>query len=174
MKGQDVILGMLIDKPRTGYEIKREFENLFPDFFVATFGTIYPTLNKMEKEAYITREIVQQEGKPNKNVYAITEKGRELFYAYLDSPLEPKSIRYDFIMRLFFGHHSSQEQLLQLIDEEMLTVEEGINRLHNILQDKEKKWHPVQELCWHIGLEHHEAFLQSLKKIKDKIKNEND
>lgn len=88
MNIQDVILGILSEKPHSGYEIKRHFEEYFSFFFDASYGTIYPTLSKMEKLNLITKESVRQEGKPDKNVFTITSAGLDQFHAYLQSPAE--------------------------------------------------------------------------------------
>ena len=76
MNSQDVILGMLMKRSLTGYEIKQLFEDLFSYFYSSSYGTIYPMLHRMEKEELLTKENVLQDGKPNKNVFTITEKGR--------------------------------------------------------------------------------------------------
>lgn len=73
MKIQGVILGILNSGPHSGYEIKRQFEERFSFFFNASYGSIYPTLSKFEKEKLITKKTVKHEGKPNKNVYTITD-----------------------------------------------------------------------------------------------------
>ncbi|MZP29182.1 PadR family transcriptional regulator [Heliobacterium undosum] len=135
MKGQDVILGVLHDTPMSGYDIKQHFEKYLPDMFVASFGTIYPTLNRMEKEGYIEKEIIVQEGKPNKHLYHITAKGKEAFQAYIQSPIEPKTIKYDFMMRLVFGKHASEEQRLKWLKQELAQLTEDLDKLKNVEQE---------------------------------------
>ena len=56
MTSQDVILGILMKRSLSGYDIKHMFETIFSYFYNASFGTIYPTLSKMEKEGLITKE----------------------------------------------------------------------------------------------------------------------
>ncbi|QGG48380.1 PadR family transcriptional regulator [Heliorestis convoluta] len=168
LKGQDVILGLLMEKARTGYEIKQEFESLFPDFFVATFGTIYPTLNKMEKEKYITKEVIHQEGKPSKNVYAITEKGKEVFYDYLKSPLEQKMIRFDFFMRLYFNQYITSEELVKWIDQEIEQTKITLQRLEETIQ-RSDQWNEGQLFCWELGIKINRIFLESLKEAREKF-----
>ena len=85
MKGRDVILGILSRKERTGYDIKNILENQLSYFYDGTYGMIYPTLRKLEAEGKIKKEVVIQEGRPNKNVYTITEAGREEFATYFES-----------------------------------------------------------------------------------------
>lgn len=103
MNIQDVILGILSEKPHSGYEIKRHFEEYFSFFFDASYGTIYPTLSKMEKLNLITKESVRQEGKPDKNVFTITSAGLDQFHAYLQSPAEKDVLRSDFLCTCILG-----------------------------------------------------------------------
>ncbi|MBM7866274.1 PadR family transcriptional regulator [Heliobacterium gestii] len=135
MKGQDVILGILLDGPMSGYDIKQYFEKYLPDMFVASFGTIYPTLNRMEKEGYIEKEIIVQEGKPNKHLYRVTTQGKEAFHAYIQSPIEPKTIKYDFMMRLVFGKHASEGQILNWLHQELAQLKSDLEKLKGLEQE---------------------------------------
>ena len=113
MNSQDVILGMLMNESKTGYEIKQLLEDVFSNFYSSSYGTIYPTLARMEKEGLITKENVQQEGKPNKNLLNITDKGRDSFNAYLLAPLEADSIKKSyFMMRLYFGEFVGYDKVI--------------------------------------------------------------
>ena len=40
---------------------------------------IYPTLRQLENEGKIKKEVVMQEGKPNKKMYFITDEGVKNF-----------------------------------------------------------------------------------------------
>src|SRR4051794_2576933 len=117
MKAQDVILGMLMKGPLSGYDIKKQFESVFSYFFDASYGAIYPTLNKMEKQGYIDKHVQIQEGKPNKNLYAINEQGKEQFSQYLNSIIETDVIRSDFCMRMYFGEYASNDEILVWLEE---------------------------------------------------------
>ena len=170
LKGQDVILGVLMKKPMSGYDIKQYIEIHFPFFFVASYGTIYPTLNKMEKDGYITKELQIQEGKPNKNVYSITEKGKEAFYMYLDSPVEPISIRFDFIMRMHFGHHAKSEKVLHWIEEEMQRTRLAIAGMEECYEREKPHITFTRGICFRIGLSHHINHLATLEKALQELK----
>ena len=52
------------------------------------------------------KEVVMQEGKPNKKMYFITDEGREEFYQYMQTPIEKDVLRSDFLMRMYFGNYS--------------------------------------------------------------------
>jgi len=67
-----VILDLLKDKPRHGYDIIRELEKLSYGFYKPSPGVIYPTLQMLEQMGYASS--TEQEGK---RVYSITEEGRK-------------------------------------------------------------------------------------------------
>jgi DNA-binding PadR family transcriptional regulator len=66
-----IILDLLKDKPRHGYEIIRDLEERFSGFYAPSPGAVYPTLQWLEETGYVTS--VQQDGK---KVYTITDEGR--------------------------------------------------------------------------------------------------
>jgi DNA-binding PadR family transcriptional regulator len=65
-----VILDLIKDKPRHGYEIIRELEELSYGFYKPSPGVVYPTLQMLEDMGYAS--VLEQEGK---KVYSITEEG---------------------------------------------------------------------------------------------------
>ena len=84
-----VILRLLDEKPRHGYEIIKELEERSGGRYTPSPGTVYPTLTLLEEMGYATA--TTEEG--GKKVYAITEAGR----AYL---AENKSTVDDVLERL--------------------------------------------------------------------------
>ena len=45
-----VILGLLTQKPMTGYEIKQKFEGALSEFWYANHSQIYPELKRLTEE----------------------------------------------------------------------------------------------------------------------------
>jgi len=67
-----VILDLIKDKPRYGYEIIRALEERSHGFYTPSAGAVYPTLQMLEEMGY-ARATEQDE----KKVYTITEEGRQ-------------------------------------------------------------------------------------------------
>jgi len=67
-----VILELLKEQPRHGYDIIRALEDRARGFYRPSPGSVYPTLQMLEDLGYVTSE--QQEGK---KVYRITDAGRQ-------------------------------------------------------------------------------------------------
>lgn len=68
-----VVLNLLAEKPRHGYEIIRELEDRFGGAYSPSPGTVYPTLSLLEDLGYARARA--EEG--NRKVYEITDEGRK-------------------------------------------------------------------------------------------------
>jgi DNA-binding PadR family transcriptional regulator len=67
-----VILRLLSEKPRHGYEIIKEIEDRFGGMYSPSPGTVYPTLTLLEDLGYARAR--PEEG--GKKIYEITDEGR--------------------------------------------------------------------------------------------------
>ncbi|WP_052350753.1 PadR family transcriptional regulator [Paenibacillus gorillae] len=163
MNSQDVILGMLMKEALTGYQIKQLLENVFSNFYRSTYGTIYPTLARMEKEGLITKENVTQDGKPNKNLLNITPKGRDYFNAYLLGPLEGDSTRKsDFMMRLYFGEFVGYDKVIIWLKQAQEDSQKKLDQLLEQYSLYKDEMHPAQIICIQIGIEEYKAKLTTI------------
>ena len=97
-----VILGLLHDEDLTGYEIKKRMDSTLSLFWGASYGSIYPTLRLLEENGLATKTETEENGR-TKKVYAITEKGRMHLKQWLSLPVEKDEIRYETLLKLFFG-----------------------------------------------------------------------
>ena len=67
-----VILDLLSEKPRHGYEIMKELEARSSGFYTPSAGSVYPTLQLLED-----LELVKSHEANGRKVYEITEKGKQ-------------------------------------------------------------------------------------------------
>lgn len=163
MTSQDVILGILMETSCSGYDIKHKFETLFSHFYNASYGTIYPTLSRMEKSGLITKESVVQAGKPTKNIYTITEQGRRAFYHYLESELGEVEIKSDFMIRMYFGALAQPELVSKWLTEGIRNTERALAVLYEERERSQAILSPTQRICLNIGITNQENLLQQLE-----------
>lgn len=71
-----IILHLIAEKPRHGYEIIKAIEEKVGGSYSPSPGTIYPALTMLEEQGYVTVE----PGEGSKKLYAMTGEGK----AYLD------------------------------------------------------------------------------------------
>lgn len=98
------VLGLLLDDPHHGYEIKQKFESNLGDVWPISYGQLYPTLRRLTETGCVTKH--QESGKKaiDKYVYSITDKGKETFKKWLNKI--PKKVHFsvkdDFSLLLLF------------------------------------------------------------------------
>ncbi len=97
------VLGTLSLGPKSGYDIKRFIERSVSNFWRESYGQIYPTLRRLAAEGLVSRQVRGQEGRPDRNVYGLTGKGRDALRAWLVEPAEPEVPRHELLLKLFFG-----------------------------------------------------------------------
>ena len=93
-------LGILALKDSSGYEIKKTLEGSFSHFYDASFGSIYPALNKLADEQLVEATEVSQGGRPAKKVYSITAAGRIALMEALERPAKQDRVRSEFMVQM--------------------------------------------------------------------------
>jgi DNA-binding PadR family transcriptional regulator len=83
MYSEIVILALLQQRPQHGYELKKCIEQALGGTVSLNNNVLYPALKHFETLGAVVREVVQQEGKPNRHIYHLTERGIELLHTYL-------------------------------------------------------------------------------------------
>ncbi len=74
-----LFLGLLMDGPKHGYDIKQKIEEeLFP-FIGLKIKSIYYPLKKMEQLGLIHKDVGREGKWPEKFTYSITPKGKKIF-----------------------------------------------------------------------------------------------
>lgn len=74
-----LFLGLLMERPKHGYDIKRQIHDELVPFIGLEIKSIYYPLKKMEEEGLIKKESGREGNWPEKTVYSITAKGRKKF-----------------------------------------------------------------------------------------------
>jgi len=119
-KTRYAILGVLFEEPATGYEIKSLMGRSTVYFWRESDSTIYPMLKVLAREGKVLSEIAYV-GKKKKEVFSITEAGREEFRAWLDAPTSEETPRNEFLLKLFFV--TNRKEMLRLFRERLEKVE---------------------------------------------------
>src|SRR6266513_5600387 len=103
MYSEILILAMLRQGPRHGYEIKKDIDRALGGMVVLNNKTLYLALKHFEEIGAVTRQVIPQEGKPNRHLYELTERGAELLHAQLrDFEPEQAGADAEFFTRVSF------------------------------------------------------------------------
>ena len=122
-------LGVLTMGDASGYEIKKTFEDQLSHFFEASFGSIYPALNRLTQEGLVTCTAQAQDKRPDKKVYAITPAGRLAFLDELAKPPGRDRLRSEFLAVMMFADLLPARHLAAVIDAKVKSFERQIQDL---------------------------------------------
>lgn len=118
-----VMLGMLSHESLTGYEIKKRIDASLRYFWGASYGSIYPALDDLVANGLATADNGSDGGR-NRVVYTITESGHEYLRTWLRMPVDKDELRYETLLKLFFGGEVGEEETLK----HLTAFEEKISR----------------------------------------------
>lgn len=125
-----VCLGLLTFGEASGYEIKKLFEDgTFNGVFDASFGSIYPALTRLAEEGLVVSREEEQQGRPDKKVYAITPQGRAHFTASLTAGIQPDRVRSEFSMAMIFAHLMPEATAQAYVDQYLAEHRDALARL---------------------------------------------
>ena len=82
-----IILGLLKDKPRHGYEIRKQIKEVVSTFAALEVESIYYSLNLLEKKGFVKKATSSKGPRPEKFIYSITPKGEQRFSQLLTKSL---------------------------------------------------------------------------------------
>jgi len=103
MASEHVILGVIGWRPCSGYDIKAELEQGCAALLSSlNFGSIYPSLKKLQDEGLVRMEQEGAAGRPRK-VHELTAQGREALAAWLETPMDyPIPMRDELLLKMLF------------------------------------------------------------------------
>ncbi|MGZ9586371.1 PadR family transcriptional regulator [Paenibacillus marinisediminis] len=163
MQAKDVVLGLLMQGPKSGYDIKQEYEVSLNHFFDASYGSVYPTLKQLEKSDCIIKEIIVQEGKPNKNIYSITESGKKHFMDYMNSPVQDDIYRSDILARLFFSKYMDDERLVSHLEEAVELRKKYLSQLEDVYENLKHQLSKPRMITLQFGIKDYRAQVEVLE-----------
>jgi DNA-binding PadR family transcriptional regulator len=152
MNVQSVLLGFLMRRSMTGYELKKFFSISFSFFSGLSYGSIYPALSRMAKEGLVTMRLERQGSAPSRKVYTITHAGRDAFLDSLKVPLTLESPKSTFLMRLFFFADLSPQERKACAGKYLESVRAAQGALEEARPQVQMVADRYQLLCFQFGL----------------------
>jgi len=167
MDVRTICLGILTRGDATGYEIKKLFEeDGFQHFVEASFGSIYPALNRLTEEGLVSVREEAQEKRPDRKVYSITPAGRTAFIAALMKPLPEDKHRSAFMFAMLFSSLLPRERVTALLDDYVRASED---KLHQISDAMSQSQTAGERFCSGFGLAVYQAMLDYLRGHRHEI-----
>ena len=105
MSVRNAILGLLIQRPRHGYELRAAFEALMggEQNWEVKPAQIYTTLSRLEEGGLVAQTAVEQDGGPEKRIYDITPAGRVELAVWFNGAVEDQPQRDEFYLKLMLS-----------------------------------------------------------------------
>jgi len=96
------ILGLIAQKPRSGYDLKRAIDRTIRHFWAASYGQIYPDLRRLEAAGWIAGDDAPRGGRARR-IYRITPAGSAALDRWLAGAETRVELRDESLLRLFFS-----------------------------------------------------------------------
>lgn len=123
------ILGLLKERAMHGYQLKKRLADTLGGFWRVSYGSLYPALKRLQREAAVEMVFPKDDVGRRKNVYRITEKGEALFAEMLGRTGHAGSEDTGFPVRLAFFQYLKPETRLHLLERRRSYLEERLAEL---------------------------------------------
>lgn len=120
MDAKNLCLGALTCGDASGYEIKKMFEEgPFAYFHQVSFGSIYPALAKLCDRELISMREHPQDGRPDKKVYSLTDKGRKALKKALRKTPADDKLRSEVMVMFFLQDFLEPDHLREVFSQQL-------------------------------------------------------
>src|SRR5690349_19977031 len=127
MNVRTICLSILYEGESTGYEIRKlSVEGEYSYFVDASYGAIYPALQKLEADKLVTSRTEQQDGNSAKKIYSITALGRREFITSLFENLGEDEYRSEFLLFARFAAELPKSLVQQRLIERVTSLDNAI------------------------------------------------
>ena len=166
------ILELLHERPMHPYELAATMRERHHDEFVRlNFGTLYHTVEVLERNGWILPAEREKEGRrPERTVYRLTDAGRDVLLQVVGEILAvPRREYLHFSAGLMFMHHLDKKSATSHLEQRSQALQQKITKLSHLLDELLASGHTRLIL---IELEHKIALLKAERAWVDKIANE--
>ena len=130
------LLGFLIGGPSHGYDLHQRFVTELGQVWHLSQSQAYAILKRLENRGDISVRVIEQEKLPARQMLQITEAGRRRFFEWLELGIgrTARSIRLEFLTRLYFTQLHRPENTVQIYQAQSAEIESTIARLESLLE----------------------------------------
>jgi DNA-binding PadR family transcriptional regulator len=131
MSLKHALLGLLSERPASGYDLLKRFETSLANVWPATQSQIYTELTKLAGTGLIT---VSAEGPRGRKEYALTGEGLSELRYWLTETKPQRNTRSDVLLRVFFLGVLTPEQAREYLAELIEMSEQGYEHLRRLAE----------------------------------------
>lgn len=168
MNVKTLCLAILYFEEATGYEIRKmSTEGKYSHFVDASYGSIYPALNKLESDGFVTFREEAEPGKPHRKIYSITDAGRAYFLESLNEPPAKDVFRSEFLMIAMCAEFLPRVVVSRAIETRIRQLQGEITLLKGFAENE----HCTAGIRWatHYGMDCMQNSLNHLSKTRAEL-----
>ncbi|OKH85741.1 PadR family transcriptional regulator [Mycobacterium sp. ST-F2] len=97
---RDAVLAALLDSEASGYDLAKGFDASVANFWMATPQQLYRELDRLAADGLIEARVVEQERRPNKRMFTLTDAGRAAVHDFTEATPKPLAMRDDLLVQV--------------------------------------------------------------------------
>ncbi len=141
-----ILLGFLMERDMTGYDMKQHMSISTSYFVDASYGSIYPSLKRLEQKGLVELKETVETGKLKK-IYSINEQGKAEFLKWLESPIQTSATNLSSALaKVFFFRYLPREKAISISEQCVRDLESHKKSLVELKGKVEHQADPF-ELC---------------------------
>jgi DNA-binding PadR family transcriptional regulator len=161
MSLRHALLGLLADRPASGYELARRFEGDLGRYaWQAGHTGIYPELVRMAEQGLIEAD---DAGPRGRKIYTLTDEGRAELRRWLMTPPQQSTVRNETVLRMFLVQALDPDDARTLLTSIAERCATELDRLRPVLETEDAEHGtdelPFGRLAGEYGIRQYEAVL---------------
>jgi DNA-binding PadR family transcriptional regulator len=130
------LLGFLVSGASHGYDLHQRFTTELGHVWHLSQSQAYAILKRLEQRGDISAHVIEQEKLPARQLLRLTESGRRRFFEWLELGIgtNARSIRLEFLTRLYFTQLHRPENISQIYNAQFAEIDLTIERLESFLE----------------------------------------
>lgn len=159
------ILGFLTYGEMSGYDLAKAFGSSLDFFWHAQTSHIYLELKKLEQSGFVAGRLIQQQEKPNKKLYHLTEAGQQEFFRWLGEADNgfTREFKSSFLMKVFFSGSVPPAQSVAMLQGFIAGCEAYLAQLAQTpqtIREYGRQVEPYQALYWELTADFGHGFME--------------
>ncbi|MFC6084471.1 PadR family transcriptional regulator [Sphaerisporangium aureirubrum] len=132
MSLRHAVMAALLEGEASGYDLAKGFDASVANFWMATPQQLYRELERMEAEGLVRAHVVQQERRPNKRLFSLSDAGRRVLREFTATPPRPGAVRDELWVMVQAVDAGDADGVRAAIEERMAWAEAKIARFDRL------------------------------------------
>ncbi|RSM57841.1 PadR family transcriptional regulator [Amycolatopsis sp. WAC 01376] len=129
---RNAILATLLDGEFSGYDLAKSFNASVANFWTATPQQLYRELDKMEAQGLVAARVVEQQRRPNKRLFSLTDAGAAELAGFTTRPSKPTAIRDELLVQIQGVEAGDDKAVRRAVADRMAVAETKLKRFERL------------------------------------------